>query len=67
MTPASRMPETHEERVLRKAGELRTACLQRGLVVSPDPFMPFAELPAERQEKWIALARAYCEIFGGRS
>ena len=49
--------------MLRKASDLRTACLQSGLVVSPDPFTPLAELPAERQEKWIKLARAYVEIF----
>lgn len=63
MTP--RPPdETPEQRVLRKARDLRTSLLQSGLVISPDPFTPFDELPADRQEKWIRLARAYVEIIG---
>lgn len=56
--------ETPEQRVMRKAEDLRAALIETGLVWSPDPECPWAELPASRKEKWIKLARAYVECLG---
>ena len=56
--------ETPEERIIRKAGDLRAACIEFGLVWSPDAEMAFAELPPARQEKWLKLAKTYVEEIG---
>jgi len=58
--------ETVGERIHRKAGELRASLIKTGVVVSPDPETPFADLPYKRQVKWLALAETYCEHFPGR-
>lgn len=55
--------ETWEERVLRKASEIRTALIDHSIVISPDPKVKLAELPPERQNKWIKLAELYVELF----
>lgn len=55
--------ESLRERILRKAEDIRAAFIETGLVFSPDPECPFAELPAKRQEKWILLAERYCDLF----
>jgi hypothetical protein len=58
------MNETHEQRIERKATDLRAALLAAHIVWSPDPECPFTELPEARKENWRKLARAYVEIFG---
>jgi hypothetical protein len=55
--------ETIEQRVARKAHDLRNALLQYGIVVSPDADLELDELPPHRREKWIKLAIAYVELF----
>jgi hypothetical protein len=64
MTPQKRPEgETPEQRVLRKAEDMRLAFIECGLVSSPDPHVSFWQLPPYRRERWIKLARAYVEIF----
>jgi hypothetical protein len=55
--------ETPEQRIRRKAREIRTALIQRGVVISPNPYMPFDSLPLDRQQRWIKIATAYVEAF----
>jgi hypothetical protein len=62
-TPRPSYPETPEERVLRKAHDIREAFLEYGLVRSPDN-VPFDALPFHRRQRWIDLAYQYVEIFG---
>ena len=62
-TPPS-FDETYEQRIMRKAKDLRALFIAGGLVVSPDPEMPFESLPEQRQDRWIKLAKAYVEIMG---
>ena len=63
-TPKPLHPETREERVIRKAADIREALLESGVVWSPEPLLTFAELPPDRQSKWIRLASCYVELFG---
>lgn len=58
--------ETPAQRVIRKAGDIRAALIETGVVISPDPELPFDQLPPSRQEKWLKLAEAYCDLFRGR-
>ena len=60
------MPETHEQRVFRKAGEIRAALIASGTVHSPDPDMKFEDLPYSRQQRWLAVADVYAVQFPGR-
>lgn len=48
----------------QKAAALRTALIDAGIAVSPNPDMKFAELPEDRKERWRLLADAYIGIFG---
>lgn len=61
---AMKQETTAEQRVLRKARDLRTALINGGVVVSPNPSMGFDDLPVDRQANWIKLACAYIEVFG---
>lgn len=65
MKPSTpKVGETRDERIVRKAGDLRAALIETGVVKSPEPELPFEDLPAHRKVRWIRLAEAYVEIFG---
>lgn len=55
--------ETTEDRVRRKAADFRRVFLAVGLAHSSTPDLPFENLPPHRQERWLAVARAYCRMF----
>lgn len=55
--------ETSQQRLMRKANDIRAAFIASGLVVSPESEKSLTDIPADRQEKWIKLARAYMDIF----
>lgn len=55
--------EFFDERVFRKAKEIRAALAAAGIVHLGVPFTEFEDLPEDRKSKWIRLAEAYCEIF----
>jgi hypothetical protein len=60
------MSETREQRVIRKAGEIRKALILSGVVFSPDPDLPFTDLAPSRQAKWLRVAETYVTEFPGR-
>lgn len=51
--------ETIEQRIIRKAAQIRRALIVTGIVISPDPDTLFALLPDNRRERWIRIARTY--------
>jgi hypothetical protein len=54
----------NEEFLLAKANALRNALIKSGVIVSPSPHTALAELPPERRERWVRLAKFYLSIFG---
>lgn len=54
--------ETKEQRIRRKAAQIRRALIATGAVYSPDAETLFEELPEKRQTKWLHIATAYCEV-----
>jgi hypothetical protein len=65
MMPRSRpVGETPDQRIIRKAADIREAFIMFGLVVSPEPNTAFDRLPLHRQEKWLKIARTYIEVMG---
>jgi hypothetical protein len=57
------MYETTEQRVRRKAEQIRSALIKANVVYSPDPDMKFEDLPANRQRPWLNVAATYVENF----
>lgn len=57
------MPAVTDAYLKHKAEQIRKALIESGVVHSPDPDMKFADLPEDRQERWIKLAQCYIIVF----
>ena len=58
------MARGDDEWLVRKAAAIRRALIDGGVVVSPEPDREFTELPPNRRQKWINIARAYFKEIG---
>lgn len=56
------MAETLQQRIERKAEQLRDACIKNEIVRSPDN-VEWKHLPEERKERWRIVAATYCHVF----